>query len=117
MSTVLMHIGNIVLSLLISRKIINGKIHDICRYIAEKKYVKDKNKKLSFPEDVKVLYFALKLSSILNLVCMLLFLIIGLHFLSGWFKIMFILISTEQFYNSLDDFSKLVGIFLKLNKN
>ncbi len=103
MFIVLMYIGNMFIGALISQNI-NDKIYDICRYIAGKKYVKDKNKKLSLPKGVKVLSFTLKWNSILNLVCGSLFLIIGLYFLSGWYKVLFIFISMYQFYESKQNF-------------
>ncbi len=100
---IVMCIGNIIVGAIISI-LINDKIYKICRDIAAEKYVKAKNKELSLLEGIKVLSFTLKLNSILNLVCGLLFLVIRYYFLYGWFKTLFIIISACQFFQLKQNF-------------
>ncbi len=61
-------IGNIVVGVLISQYI-NDKIYEICRYIARETQIKDKDKKLSLPEGVKILSFIFKWKSRLSFLC------------------------------------------------
>nr|QBK89222.1 MAG: hypothetical protein LCMiAC02_03170 [Mimivirus LCMiAC02] len=98
-----MCIGNIVVGISISQ-FINNKIYEICRYIAGERYVKDKEKKLSLPEGIKILSFIFKWKSVLNSVCGLLFFVIGYYLFSGWYTFIFIIISTYQFSQSIKDF-------------
>ena len=99
-------IGNIVVGVLISQYI-NDKIYEICRYIAGETQIKDKDKdkKLSLPEGVKILSFIFKWKSRLSFLCWLLFFVIGCYLFSGWYTFIFIIMSINQLSESIKDFN------------